>query len=156
MNGINFLVPIPIHINSTTVIVQAQDPWMTFFSQVTAVIVGGIIALIANYALQMHSFNVQNKTNRMNQCIAAYIELLGDIVNHIPGTSIAEDMKVHMAKAAAFGSPRIRDELVPYFQLTVPGIIIYPEPFMEDIKFAIMNELLLPKPKSKSLWQFWK
>jgi hypothetical protein len=47
-----------------TVIVNTQDPWVTFFSQVSAAIIGGIIALGANYFLQKRSFNAHIETNQ--------------------------------------------------------------------------------------------
>jgi len=36
---------------------------MAFFSQILAVIVGGVIAFGVNYALQMHIFSIQNEIN---------------------------------------------------------------------------------------------
>jgi putative flippase GtrA len=54
---------------------------VTFFDQVLAVIIGGMIALVANYFLQRHSFKEQNKTNRMNQRMIAYSDLLRELHN---------------------------------------------------------------------------
>lgn len=52
-----------------------------FLTQMFAVIAGGIIALIANYALQMLNFDIQGKIALKNQRVAAYSELLLDIAS---------------------------------------------------------------------------
>jgi hypothetical protein len=103
------------NLNNSTIILQTQDPFVTFGSQVLSVIVGGLIALIANYFLQMHSFNVQNETNRMNLRIAAYIALLGHISNYKSNLdmSFIADMGFYLTKAAAYGSPEIKALIKP-------------------------------------------
>lgn len=123
-----------------TVMVQIQDPLVTFFSQVSAVIIGGIIALIANYFLQKKSFSAQNETNQKNLRIAAYNDLLGNILHYqlIPG--IKDDMGVSMAKAFAYGSSEIKTLIGPQIQVRPMGMDRNFAASMDLIKKRIIEE----------------
>jgi hypothetical protein len=126
-----------------TVMVQTQDIWGTFFSQVSAVIIGGIIALGANYFLQKKSFNAQNETNQKNLRIAAYNDLLGDISLYQATHSIEDDMRINMAKAFAYGSSEIKTLIGPHIRGQQIGRDIMTfNASIEQIKNRIIEEII--------------
>lgn len=151
-----------IPINNATFILQTQDPWMTLFIQISAVIAGGIIALIANYALQMHSFDVQGKTALINQRVAAYSELLLDIATFDSeltpiSMAIPSHFYFHAAKAALYGSPIVEAKLQPW--ITNPNYDYRDHDFgvlIHESKSAMEAEIRAEKAKAKHWWQFWR
>lgn len=104
-----------IPLNNATFILQTPDPWTTFFIQMFAVIAGGIIALMANYALQKQRFKAENETNRNNRRTDAYIDLLGAIFRYESTSKIDEDLRFHAIKAYIYGSPTVSKEINAWF-----------------------------------------
>lgn len=106
-------------LGNSTIIIQTQNPWIAFGSQLFSVIVGGTIALIANYFLQKHSFNIQNETNLMNLRIAAYSNLIGHISNYesisiyTDQKKFIEDMGLYLVRAAVYGSQEVKTLIIP-------------------------------------------
>ena len=128
---------------------------MTLFIQISAVIAGGIIALIANYALQMHSFDVQGKTALINQRVAAYSELLLDIATFDSeltpiSMAIPSHFYFHAAKAALYGSPIVEAKLQPW--ITNPNYDYRDHDFgvlIHESKSAMEAEIRAEKAKAK-------
>lgn len=145
-----------IRLNDSTVIVQTQDPWMTFFSQIFAVFIGGIIALIANYVLQMRAFDVQGKAALMNQRMAAYSELLHDISLYDASSYMPEAALFHANRAALYGSPIVEAKLRPWIEDRELESKINFWPFLYEIKSDMETEIRAEKAKAKSWWQFWR
>jgi hypothetical protein len=145
-----------IRLNDSTIIVQTQGSSTTFFSQMLPVIIGGIIVLISNYALQIHSYRVQNKTNLMNKRIEAYTELLKDISNYRSERRSLGDMEFHVTKAAIYGSSEVSKRLQKW--IGARGLYESDEfrKFMEEIKGVIIGEITKENANSNSRWQFWK
>jgi len=140
-------------LNNSTIIIQTQDPWTSFVSQVLSVVIGGIIALIANYFLQKHNFDLQNRTNMMNQRISAYNSLLGHIANY--GSSInAADMGLYLIRAASYGSPEIKDLIKPI----VENVHVDAEGKFEAslITKVIIEEIMKKNSHPKHWWLFWR
>ena len=153
---VSLVAAIPVPINSSTVIVQAQDPWMTFLSQILAVIVGGIIVFGANYALQMHSFRIQNETNRINRRNDAYIGLLGAIIRYEKTSSLPDDdLMFHISKASIYGSlemnKKINDWLGKLADDETNG-----SRELSLIKLIIVAEIGLEEMVDNKKWKFWK
>lgn len=143
-------------INASTVIVNTQDPWVAFFSQIAAVFIGGVIALIANYALQMHGFDVENRANLMNQRRDAYSRLLYDIYAYEKSHKIMEDISFHIAQAALYGSPEVRrisESLLK--EQDIRGVRRFWS-LLNAMKIAIKVEIDEKAMPPKSWWQFWK
>jgi hypothetical protein len=125
-----------------TVMVQIQNPWVMFFSQVSAVIIGGIIALVANYFLQKKSFSSQNETNQKNLRISAYNDLLGNISLYQATHGIKDDMPTNMAKAFAYGSSEIKNLIKPQIEMQQMGSDRTFYTSIEQIKNRMVEEIM--------------
>jgi len=130
-----------ISISSSPVTVQTQDPSVMLAIQILAVFVGGVIALIANYFLQMHSFNVQRKAKQEDRRTEAYVELLSDISDYGMTHGINNLMPFHMAKAAMYGSPKIRDKIRPEIMKPFFGRERSFDTTLNEIKQIILEEI---------------
>jgi hypothetical protein len=151
-----FVAAIPVPINSSTVTVQTQDPWMMFLSQILAVIVGGIIVFLANYALQMHSFSIQNETNQMNRLNDAYIGLLGAISRYDPTSLPDDDLIFHIHKAFIYGSLTIKEKLNELGIKIAEKDIDGSRNLVEVLKLIIATEIGLGEMMNNKKWQSWK
>jgi hypothetical protein len=146
---------------NSTIIIQTQDPWVANASQILSVFIGGLIALIANYLLQMRSFSIQNETSQKNQRIAAYGDLIGHISNYesalgSQGTRFIEDMGLYLARAVVYGSPEISALIIP--EIKKLGIENNREflTSIEKIKAAIIKEITMDEnQEQKNGWHFW-
>ena len=153
----------PIILNATlnaTLIQPSQSPLKDWLPLMVAIF-AGIITLATNYYLQKHSFNEQNKTNLMNQRIAAYSDLLGHIsnfesANELDMIKYIANMGLYLTRAAVYGSPEIKALIVP--EIRKPKIRVNEEfnNSIESIKMVIIKEIAEEKTKAKTLWQFWK
>lgn len=143
-----------IRLNNSTVLMQTQGSGSSFFSQIAAVFLGGIIALVANYVLQIHSFKVQGEANKQNQRMIAYVNLFGDITNYRTGMGDYGNMSLHMAQAAAFGSPQVRGKIASYIYESGGRLSVEFNPILDQIKGLIIQELYWDKDIPKVVRDF--
>jgi len=146
-----------VRLNDSTFIVQPQDPWVTFFVQMSGVLVGGLIAIGANYALQMHSFKLREEANLRNRRRDAYSELLSDmvIIDFPESTPIAKFI-YHLAIAKIYAGPYLKRYIEEWVDKCKKDNMPPASEFLHIIKDLMMIELSENEPKAKSWWQFWK
>lgn len=147
-----------IHLNDSTVMVQTQDPLVTFFSQVLAVIIGGIIALVANYFLQKHSFKEQDKTNRMNQRMIAYSGLLRELHNFRRSHKSSIDLEFHTGQVLIYGSRAARYKIKEWYTNQDSSIEANIDARIGEWMTIMNDETGIEKlnSKAKHWYQFWK
>lgn len=139
-----------------TIVAQIQNPYVVFLSQVLAVFIGGVIALVANYVLQMHSFSIQNETNQMNRRIDAYIGLLGAISRYESTSLIDGDLMLHVLKASIYGSLTVNKEIEIWVSKLADDNTDEFRKLASNVRLIIVTEMGLGQMVDNKRWQFWR
>jgi len=147
-----------VRLNDSAFIVQPQDPWVAFFVQMSGVLVGGLIAIGANYALQVHSFKLQEEANLRIRRRDAYHELLRDLTI-IKFSEESKPMSMfmnHLLMAKIYAGPYLKRYIEEWVDKLAKDTTPPTLEFLGIIKDLMVIELSEKEPKAKSWWQFWK
>jgi hypothetical protein len=106
------MVPIPIPINSSAVIVQTDDPWMTGLIQFAAGLAGGLIAYAIGNHQQKKEFARQAEIGGIHPRNDAYLELLEELLLYEQEPIVTAELKFHLYKASSFGSLNVQKEIL--------------------------------------------
>ena len=144
-----------IQFGGAAIVMQTQDQWRTFLTQMFGVLVGGAITLGVNYYLQNRLFNAQNKERQIDRRMDAYSSLLRDILDpQFETRGNPYILRANLGQVSLHGSEEIkvmaRDALRAIQNGTSNvtrqnGTVIDMRPFMRDLKGAMENELLQMK-----------
>lgn len=146
-----------VRLNDSTFIVQPQDPWVTFFVQMSGVLVGGLIAIGVNYALQVHSFKLQEEANLRNRRRDAYNELLCDLmIMGFPESKPFSMFMYHLLMAKIYAGPYLKWYLEEWLDKLKKDTAPPTLDFLKIIKDLMVIELSENEPKAKSWYEFWK
>jgi hypothetical protein len=100
-------------IGGASIVSQAHDPWSQLVPQAIAIFIGALVAGIINYKLQKRSFYQDTELKMFDRRIAAYVNLLHDIVDYQQTSEIGNDMFFHMYEALIFGSDQASKRIGP-------------------------------------------